>query len=469
MNRHGTAWRRVLALAGMASAPPLAAFAALAGLGMLRWDAAVIAGIACAAALAVCARHLLRDIARIAGRAREPGSGTQDPHGRPTLLPELAAAIDAASSSWERECRRLAAQAASAETILEGLPYPLILIDDGRHIVRATVGVTELLGAAGRGADLSSVVRDPGVLAAADRILAGGDRELVEFENLFPVRSTFSVQMRRLAPSTESEAAVVLAIHDTTEIRKIHEARTDFVANASHELKTPLAVLAGCVKTLQGAARDDPEAQRKFVGMMDAHIARMTRLIEDLLSLSRIEMNEMTPPDGVVDLSKLLADVARALQVPASERGIDIRVESALAAPAIRGDAEEITQLLQNLVDNAVKYSGDNSTVRIVARGSGEPLPEAANGIGTEISVIDNGPGIAEEHKLRLTERFYRVDAARSRELGGTGLGLAIVKHIVNRHRGRLEIESEVGRGSTFTVRLPAAGTRGPAGNPAPP
>ncbi len=463
MNRGNISWWRVLALAGMASAPVLAALAVLAVLGMLEPDAALIAGIVCAVALVAVARHLLRNIAEIAGRAREPGTGTAHADHHPGLLPEFAAAIDRANSAWEREYQQLTAQVAAAETILEGLPYPLILIDSDRYIVHATVGVTELLGTASRGADLSSVVRDPGVLAAADRILAGGDRELVEFETLFPTQSTFTVQMRKLAVSPESEAAAVLAFHDTTEIRKIHQARADFVANASHELKTPLAVLAGCIKTLQGAATDDPEAQRKFVEMMDTHIARMTRLTEDLLSLSCIEMNEMTPPGGVVNLPDLLSDVARSLQIPAAERGIDIRVESPLSLPGIRGDEEEITQLLQNLVDNAVKYSGDNSAVRIIARNSSEPLPESADGTSIEISVIDDGPGIADEHKLRLTERFYRVDAARSRELGGTGLGLAIVKHIVNRHRGRLEIESEVGRGSTFTVRLPAAETRDPA------
>ena len=463
MTRHDIPWRRVVALVGMISAPVLAVFAVLAALGMLEHNTALIAGIVCVVALVAIARYLLHNIAQIAGRVLEPGTGMAHPDRGPGLLPEFAAAIDRANSAWERENRRLAAQAASAETILEGLPYPLILIDNDRYIVHATVGVTELLGAASRGTDLSSVMRDPGVLAAADRILAGGDRELVEFESLFPVQSTFSVQMRQLAASPGTGAAAVLAIHNTTEIRKIHQARTDFVANASHELKTPLAVLAGCIKTLQGAARDDPEAQRKFVEMMDTHIARMTRLTEDLLSLSRIEMNEMTLPDGVVNLADLLVDVVRALQIPAAERGIDIRVESALSVPGIRGDEEEITQLLQNLVDNAVKYSGDNSTVRIIARNSSEPLPESANSMVTEISVIDNGPGIADEHKLRLTERFYRVDAARSRELGGTGLGLAIVKHIVNRHRGRLEIESEVGRGSIFTVRLPAAGMRDPA------
>lgn len=443
MDGTGSPLKRALAPAALAAAPAFAALAALTLFGPLSWPAAALAGAACLAALVVLADRALDHLGRLAGLA--------DPDGPPgrrrsRLFPELAAALRLAGTASARRLRGLENRAESAEAIVDNLPYPLVLIDGDRRILRATVGVTELIGPATPGADLSSILRDPGVLAAVDRILAGGDREAAEFENLLPVRSVLNVQIRKLSLPPDDAPAAAIAVHDITEIRRIHQARADFVANASHELKTPLAVLAACAGTLQGPARDDPEGRRKFIDVMGTHIGRMTRLIEDLLSLSRIEMNERTPPDGVVDLPELLSDVAGTLRLPASRRGIRIEVENALARPAVRGDAEELTQVFQNLVDNAVKYSGDASVVRVVARDDGTDVA---------VSVVDEGPGIADEHKTRLTERFYRVDAERSRELGGTGLGLAIVKHVVNRHRGRLDIESEPGRGSAFTVRLP--------------
>ncbi len=441
MGGTGSPLKRAMAPAALAAAPALAALAVLVLFGPLSWPAAALAGGACLAALAVLADRALSHLAGLANP--DESSGRR----RSWLFPELAAAFRLAKIESARRLRVQEDRAESAEAILDNLPYPLVLIDGDRRILRATVGVTDLIGSATPGADLSSILRDPGVLASVDRVLAGGDREAAELENLLPVRSVLSVRIQKLLLPPDDRPAAVIAVHDITEIRRIHQARADFVANASHELKTPLAVLAACAGTLQGPARDDPEARSRFIGMMDTHIGRMTRLIEDLLSLSQIEMNERTPPDGVVDLPELLSDVAGSLQLPASKRGIRIEIEDALVRPAIRGDAEELAQVFQNLLDNAIKYSGEDSVVRVVARDEGTDA---------EVSVVDDGPGIADEHLARLTERFYRVDAERSRELGGTGLGLAIVKHVVNRHRGRLDVASEPGRGSTFTVRLPA-------------
>jgi two-component system phosphate regulon sensor histidine kinase PhoR len=221
--------------------------------------------------------------------------------------------------------------------------------------------------------------------------------------------------------------------------------RADFVANASHELRTPLAALSGFLDTILGAARNDEKAQAKFLGLMRSQADRMRRLIDDLLSLSRIEMNEHVRPSGEVDLVQVASHVRDVLSPMAREQGCEVKVESdgPLTVP---GSRDELVQVVQNLAENALKYASSGKLVEIRVR---------RNGDMADIGVIDHGPGIAEEHIPRLTERFYRVNVQESRSRGGTGLGLAIVKHIVNRHRGRLTITSELGNGSAFIVKLP--------------
>jgi two-component system phosphate regulon sensor histidine kinase PhoR len=232
--------------------------------------------------------------------------------------------------------------------------------------------------------------------------------------------------------------------------------RADFVANASHELKTPIAGIMGFIETLRGPARDDAAARERFLGIMAEQAERMRRLVDDLLMLSRIEQHEHARPAAAVDVGRVLGGVRDLLQLKASSREVtvDLAIDSALP-PAV-GDYDELTIVFQNLIDNAIKYARPATTVRIAARplGSGQ----------LAVAVSDEGDGIPAGHLPRLTERFYRVDNARSRQLGGTGLGLAIVKHVLNRHRGRLDIQSTPGKGSVFTVTLPAAGPRGPTG-----
>ena len=224
--------------------------------------------------------------------------------------------------------------------------------------------------------------------------------------------------------------------------------RADFVANASHELRTPLASLLGFIETLSGPARSDEAARTRFLRVMREQALRMRRLIEDLLSLSRIELDEHQAPRGRVEADEVLRKVAEALDLAAREKGMRIRLTLDPPLPAVTGDRDEIFQLFQNLIDNAVKYGAENTEIEVTARSDTAALA---------IAITDRGAGIPRQHLPRLTERFYRVDNARSRELGGTGLGLAIVKHIVARHRGTLMIDSTEGKGSTFTVRLPAA------------
>jgi two-component system phosphate regulon sensor histidine kinase PhoR len=230
--------------------------------------------------------------------------------------------------------------------------------------------------------------------------------------------------------------------------------RADFVANASHELRTPLTSLIGYLETLQGAARDDAVARERFVTIMLDQARRMTRLVQDLLSLSRIEQREHTPPTGRVGLEPLLRGVAETLAVNAHNRGMTIALRLAPGLPDVAGDRDELAQLFQNLLDNAVKYGRPDTEVTVSAHAVGRD-----DGVGAvAVAVRDRGAGIPRHHLPRLTERFYRVDPARSRDLGGTGLGLAIVKHIASRHRGHLAIDSREGEGTTVTVTLPAAG-----------
>ena len=244
--------------------------------------------------------------------------------------------------------------------------------------------------------------------------------------------------------------------------------RADFIANAGHELKTPLAALIGFIETLLGPARDDDAARERFMTIMHEQARRMARLVDDLLSLSRIELNEHVAPTDRVALAPVIEEVARGLELRAAERGIRIVHRLPPDLPEVQGERDELVQVFQNLLDNAIKYARPHSEITI----TGSLGPDSASGTASgtasaqvRVAVADQGEGIAGEHLPRLTERFYRIDTARSRELGGTGLGLAIVKHLVNRHRGRIEIASRLGQGSTFTVCLRAAGPRSLSSN----
>jgi two-component system phosphate regulon sensor histidine kinase PhoR len=247
---------------------------------------------------------------------------------------------------------------------------------------------------------------------------------------------------------------VLCAFEDITEAEKIGQMRRDFVANVSHELRTPLTALLGFIETLQGPARDDAAARARFLGIMAREAMRMNRLVRDLLSLSRVEAEERVRPTDRVDIAAIMASVATTLRPMAEAAGVALVLEGTEAPAVVTADADQMTQVLHNLVENAVKYGSAGKLVTMTL----QHLPEAPalRGPALSITVADRGEGIDPIHLPRLTERFYRVDSHRSREGGGTGLGLAIVKHIVNRHRGRLRIDSEKGQGTTFTILLAA-------------
>jgi two-component system phosphate regulon sensor histidine kinase PhoR len=353
---------------------------------------------------------------------------------------------------WRERIIAAEARLAAAEKIIAAAPDPLILIDRDRRVVRINAAAAAFVGPLREPRDLAAALRNPALLAAADAVLRGEPTRSVEFATAVPVDRLLRAHFARIEGPALDGAAAILTLHDITALKRTEEMRADFVANAGHELKTPLSTLLGFIETLLGPARDDAAARERFLGIMHGQASRMARLVDDLLSLSRIELNEHIAPTARVAIEPVIENVAASLELHAADR--DMRIELVLPEdlPEVQGDRDELAQVFQNLLDNSVKYARRDSEITVTA-GTGDG-PAAAM---LWVSVADQSDGIPNEHLARLTERFYRVDNARSRELGGTGLGLAIVKHVLNRHRGRLDIASTLGKGSTFTVWLRAA------------
>jgi two-component system phosphate regulon sensor histidine kinase PhoR len=324
--------------------------------------------------------------------------------------------------------------------LFEQLPLPVMLLDGGQRVLFVNRDMREVLGPGLERRHVSAALRHPDVLAAIARAQSSGEPASTGFSIAGTVERHYEAYAARI-----DAGLMALLLHDVTAIRRSEQMRADFVANASHELRTPLAAVSGFIETLRGHAKDDPEAREQFLGIMAVEAARMRRLIDDLLSLTRIEMNEHVRPSSRVALEPVLRQAVAGLAPLARQDRITVAIAG--AAPDIVGEHDELVQLFQNLVHNAIKYGREGGQVTVtLGRENGHAL----------VSVRDDGEGIPREALPRLTERFYRVDVKRSRERGGTGLGLAIVKHIVSRHQGRLAIESVVGEGSTFTVFLPA-------------
>ncbi len=453
--------RRYLAANAVALAPSFAALAVLYWSGALAGRPALIAMAGIAAVTVFLVQRYLGSLARFARFVGELSDEREPVMPRLSFAPateELATAAAMLSTGWRRQRASIDNLAASAQAIVDGLPDPLIAVDRQRRIVRTNLAARALLGAVGAERDLSTAFRQPQLLAAIDGLLetgvdgnfAGADQTAVEFMLPGPPELDVIAHLRRLPRAAADGSLALIVLHDTTARRRAERMRADFVANASHELKTPIAGLAGFIETLRGPARDDADARERFLGIMAEQADRMRRLVDDLLMLSRIEQHEHARPDAAVDLDRVLRGVLDLLQLKATSRKVvlELSVDPSLARAV--GDYDELTIVFQNLVDNAVKYAKPATTVRVTAR------PAGAGRVA--VAVSDESDGIPAAHLPRLTERFYRVDTARSRQLGGTGLGLAIVKHVVNRHRGRLDIQSTPGKGSTFTVTLPAAG-----------
>jgi two-component system phosphate regulon sensor histidine kinase PhoR len=454
---------RIPALTMPAAAPALVILAGLSLGGVLAPALALIGGavILLATALVigrvVIAIGALGDtIDELAAELSERTPSRRLAVGSGRAADEIRLGVLRLARAWRGQVESAQARLAAAEAIIAAVPDPLILLDERRRIVRANAAAADFAGALSPPRDLAAALRNPTLLAAADAVLRGEAARVVEFTLTIPVERQLRARFARIDRPALDGAAAVLTLHDVTELKRAEQMRADFIANASHELRTPLATLTGFIETLRGPARDDAEARERFLAIMNGQAARMTRLVEDLLSLSRIELNEHVPPQGRVALAPVLDHLAQALELRAGERGMQIRLALPSDLPDVQGDRDELAQLFQNLLDNAIKYGRAKSEIIVGAEAvmrsstNGERDPVAY----VSVAVRDCGEGIAREYLPRLTERFYRVETARSREMGGTGLGLAIVKHIVSRHRGFLEIDSTMGVGSVFNVFL---------------
>lgn len=334
--------------------------------------------------------------------------------------------------------------------VVDAIPTAALAIDAAGVVVHHNRLALELFPKIRNGLPISHVSRNPDLIGAVDRALTSDERIDVELIERVPVERRVQATVSRLARTAAPSSPHLLVIfRDLSEQDRLAQMRADFIANASHELRTPLASLRGFVETLQGPARDDPDGRDRFLRLMASQAERMTRLIDDLLSLSRVEMRVHLPPRGIVELNESAAYVCQSLEPIAELAKTDVVLHRDDGPARIRGDREEIVQVIQNLIQNAIKYGreGGRVDVKVGRDPSAGSVPARV-----WVSVTDDGPGISPEHLPRLTERFYRVNVASSREKGGTGLGLAIVKHILNRHRGELKIASKLGVGSTFSV-----------------
>ncbi|MHA1134578.1 MAG: ATP-binding protein [Alphaproteobacteria bacterium] len=334
----------------------------------------------------------------------------------------------------------------------EALPDPVILLDRAGQVLSCNAPARGLFTSLREGIHISSVIRTPEFLDAVSAAPRVGEAVTVIYAQRVPVGRRMAVTVAPLARGSESDGSILVLLRDLTEVERINQMRADFIANASHELRTPLASLRGFIETLQGTAKQDPGARERFLPIMAEQASRMTRLIDTLLSLSRVEMNAHLPPSDRIDLNDVLGHARDTLEPIAADSGMELDVQRFRQPAIVRGDRDELLQVLQNLVQNAFKYGSPGGHVRIEAK----HIPTLGRQVAGRfvISVVDDGPGIPAEHLPRLTERFYRVDVESSREKGGTGLGLAIVKHILNRHHGELAIASDPGNGSSFTIML---------------
>jgi two-component system phosphate regulon sensor histidine kinase PhoR len=401
--------------------------AAVAGLGALGLPPAL--GLAATLAAAGAAAFARARIARTGAAPAGPGDAAQ-------VVPAPAAA------------------GLSVE-LMNALPLGLLLLDARGIVLFVNTAAHDIIERRVIGLPAASALRTPALSEAIVAALSDGRGAELEATLLRGKERVIHAVVVPFADAGQAEESprVAIMLEDRTRAAKAEALRRDFVANASHELRTPLASIAGFIETLQGHARNDPEAADRFLKIMASQADRMRRLIDDLLSLNRIEINEHVLPRDRVDLIGVVRETVSALDPVARASGTAVEVDLPQRSLLLRGSHDELSQVFANLIDNAIKYGGEGGPVR-VALESGDPSRPGMVGI----SVIDRGPGIAREHLPRLTERFYRVSDERSRERGGTGLGLAIAKHILNRHRGDLAVASTVGSGSRFTAWLPVLG-----------
>jgi two-component system, OmpR family, phosphate regulon sensor histidine kinase PhoR len=452
---------RAFAAVAAIAAVPVISLLVLALAGRADVGPALLAAVATLAAALGLALLWSRDLDVLAETLRQVGA--DEPPARKLRVPVLPG-MQRLGRATERLARRVAARTALIEqfrrtdaTVVERLPDPIIVLAADRSVRRANSAARAAFGA-----DMPAVLRHPDLRAAIDRAFAAGAPATAGLTLPVPVQREVHVAVVPMEPPMADRGQAVVVLSDRSREHAVERTRADFVANVSHELRTPLTSLIGFIDTLRGPAADDPPAQRRFLGIMAEQAGRMNRLIDDLLSLSRIELTEHQVPSATVDLKELLTRLAAAFEPRLQQRAVALDLCIPPDVPAVVGDADQLARVVQNLLDNAVKYGSQGGTVRLAVTvaspgAAADPKQRWPPRPGMVVTVADQGAGIPREHLPRLTERFYRVDTGRSRAAGGTGLGLAIVRHVVNRHRGQMLIESEEGVGTTVSVWLPQA------------
>lgn len=359
------------------------------------------------------------------------------------------------ASSGRNETRVISSpETPMVNAIVAGMPDPAVLLDRAGRVLHFNGAAAQLAPALRRNEFAQFALRSPEIITALREAIATTETKRASYLEHVPGERWMELIVSPVPVQSEfgsTDYLILMTFHDQTPLRRVEEMRADFVANASHELRTPLAALSGFIDTLQGPARDDPKARERFLGIMHAQATRMARLIDDLLSLSRVELSAHVRPDAMVDIVPIIRQVADGLEPLAAERQVEIDIDLPVKPVTIAGDREELMRLFENLIENALKYGASGG--RVIVSLKQDAVSEGQSEI--RVQVRDFGPGIAPEHLPRLTERFYRVDVGDSRSQGGTGLGLSLVKHILIRHRGRLLIESVPKQGATFTACLP--------------
>lgn len=361
-------------------------------------------------------------------------SGEETQSSRPDVAAESVAAEEVEGTG----------QVVSA--VLNAIDLPVFVLGRDAALRDQNLAAEKAFGGLEPGLHISARFRSPGVLDMVRETIATDEPNQIEHSERLPSERVYIVRSSPLHIEGAKEDLFLLSFKDISELRRIDRMRSDFVANASHELRTPLASLRGFIETMQGPARGDPKAQERFLAIMLEQANRMSRLVDDLLSLSRLELKAHLAPDQMVDLVPVIGHVRDSLAPLAAELDVEIRLHMPQEKVEVLGDRDELVQVFENLIENACKYGQEGKTVDVHVR--------SPAGGSVEVSVIDHGPGIPSEHVPRLTERFYRVSVTDSRSKKGTGLGLAIVKHILTRHRARLIVKSEIDQGTEFTVRF---------------
>jgi two-component system phosphate regulon sensor histidine kinase PhoR len=331
----------------------------------------------------------------------------------------------------------------------------LVLIFDSRRCLTwMNNSATDVFGKHVTGEDFVKIIRDPRAITTLNKVIEKEGNNLSGYLTIAaPVEQQFEFQVNELSPELREFGQVIILLRDVTAITEANEFRSEFIANLSHELRSPLSSLSGFIETLLGPAKDDDGVRVKFLKLMENEARRMSNLIDDLLSLSKLEAEEHIPPSDSVDINALATSVITVARQRAAVHGMEIHLTAGSDIPEIIGDIDELRRVIRNLVDNAIAYGRENSIIRVSINSVASVYP--SNRPGVSLSVYNEGEGIKGEDIPRLTERFFRTDKARSRETGGTGLGLAIVKHAINRHRGDFVIQSTLGKDATFTFSIP--------------